>query len=96
LSDSIQAIVAVSLPAATMTLASILGLRGTAALSMQMILAGMALLLGLALQSDTYGRWDGLFEVHAAHWFVIAATLWIFQMCGYRLVRSTTMQPAEH
>jgi hypothetical protein len=94
-SGSILAIVAVLMPAAVMTLVSIVGLRGTAALSMQIILAGMALLLGLALQTDTYGRWDGLFEIHAAHWFVVAATLWIFGMCGYRLVRTTAKQSAE-
>jgi hypothetical protein len=95
LSYSLQAIVAVSAPAAAMTLVAILGLRGNASLSMQMILAGMALLLGLALQTYPRGRWDGLFEIHAAHWFVIAATLWIFQMCGYRLVRTTTKQSAD-
>jgi hypothetical protein len=95
LSDSIQALVAVATPAAAMTLVSIIGLRGRSSLSMQMILAGMALLLGLALQTYPRGEWDGLFEIHAAHWFVIAATLWIFQMCGYRLVRTTTKQSAD-
>jgi hypothetical protein len=96
LSNSVEAIVAVSLPSAAMTLVSILGLRGNASLSMQMILAGMALLLGLALQTYPRGEWDGLFELHAAHWFVVAATLWIFQMCGYRLVRTTAMQSADN
>jgi hypothetical protein len=99
LSDSILTIVVVSSPAAAMTLVSILGLRGNAALSMQMILAGLALLLGLALQTDPHWEWDGLFEVHAAHWFVIAATLWIFQMCGYRLMRTLeplTLRSAEN
>jgi hypothetical protein len=88
LADSIQTFVAVSLPAAAMTLISILGLRGTAALSVQAILAGMALLLGLALQTDSHWEWDGVFEFHAAHWFVASATLWIYGMCGYRLVRT--------
>jgi hypothetical protein len=89
--DTILTILAVSLPAAAMTLVSILGLRGTAALSMQMILAGMALLLGLALQTDPHWKWNGLFDIHAAHWFVIAATLWIFGMCGYRLVAARSL-----
>jgi hypothetical protein len=94
-SDSIQAIISIPLPAAAMTLVSILGLRGNATLSMQMILAGTALLLGLALQTDPHWEWDGVFEFHAAHWFVVAATLWIFQMCGYRLVSTTTLGSAD-
>jgi len=94
--ELIQTMLAVTLPAATMTLVSILGLRGNAALKMQMILASMALLLGMGLKTDPRGEWDGLFEILAAHWLVIAATLWIFAMCGYRHVRPTTIRSADH
>jgi hypothetical protein len=89
-------LLAVSLPGSVFTLISIIGLRGNTSLSMQMILAGMALLLCLAFQTDPHWTWEGLFEIHAAHWFVVAATLWIFAMCGYRLARATTLQSAEH
>jgi hypothetical protein len=96
LAEFIQTTLAVSLPAAAMTLVSILGLRGDAVLNMQMVLASMALLLGMGLKTDQRGEWDGLFEIHAAHWLVVAATLWIFGMCGYRLAGTKELRSADH
>jgi hypothetical protein len=97
ISDTATVLLAVSLPAAALTLISSIGLRGNSSLGVQMVAAGAALLLSLALQTNRHWEWDGMFEIHASHWFTVAATLWVFQMCGYRLVRTTTSaQTADH
>jgi hypothetical protein len=95
-SDTAKVLLAVSLPAAALTLISIIGLRSNSTLGVQLVAAGTALLLSLSLQTNRHWEWDGLFEIHASHWFVVAATLWIFGVCGYRLARTTTLQSAEH
>jgi hypothetical protein len=71
------------------------GMRGERSLVVQMMMgAALAIFLRGSLG---YGVFQQLSVLYGVHWFVAAATLWIFQMCGYRLVQTTrpTMEGEE-
>jgi hypothetical protein len=72
-------------PLSVFTLMAAIGLRSQRGLVIQIICAALAAIFGTAvLQSEIPQQ---LCLLYSVHWFLAAATLWIFQMCGYRLAR---------
>ncbi|MEX2141469.1 MAG: hypothetical protein WD894_19540 [Pirellulales bacterium] len=74
-------------PLSAFTLTAAVGMQCQRWLVIQIIFAAfIAIFL-----TNTLGHEIGqqLCLSYSVHWFLVAATLWVFQMCGYRLVRTT-------
>jgi hypothetical protein len=75
------------LPLSGCTLTAVIGLRRQRMLVSQIVLAA---LIAIFVPKDlTVESARGMCLLYAVHWFLIASTLWIYQMCGYRVARAT-------
>jgi hypothetical protein len=80
---AIVMLTALLLPLAGLTLTAAIGMRRQRWLAAQIVLA--ALIAIFAPKDLTIDSPRGFCLLYAVHWFLVAATLWIFQRCGYRL-----------
>jgi hypothetical protein len=79
-------------PMASITVLAVCGMRSHRWLGAQVLLSGLIALLPSSAFRDPYGEplaWMSF----SWHWFLVAGTLWIFQMCGWRLVLTTAARP---
>ena len=77
---------ALVLPLSGFTLSTVMGMRRQRTLVTQIVLAA---LIAIFVPKDlTVESARGICLLYAVHWFLIASTLWIFQMCGFRLART--------
>jgi hypothetical protein len=74
-------------PLSLVTLLAVSDLRRDRWLELQIILSALLAIFLTDIVRSGLGK--QLSVLYSVHWFVVAATLWIFQMCGYRLVRTT-------
>jgi len=73
-------------PFALITVIAIAGVRSHRWLSLQVIFSGSIAILPFSFVNEVYGE-HRVWLSFSSHWFLVGGTLWIFQMCGYRLVR---------
>jgi hypothetical protein len=78
----------VSAPMVALTLVAVLGMTREHWLVVQMVIAALVAVL-LAMPPHVIEKQLGL--PYTLHWLLVAFTLWVFQMCGYRLE-----QPQSH
>jgi hypothetical protein len=90
--DGLLELFVVSAPMCGLTLIAALGMRRERLLVMQIVLAALVAALLTAPAHDLDKQ---LWLPYALHWLLVAATLWVFQMCGFRLVRTTTKPSAS-
>jgi cytochrome bd-type quinol oxidase subunit 1 len=82
----VVSLTALLLPLSGCTLAAALAMGRQRWLVTQIVLAALIAIFVPKDVTQESTSWFCL--LYSIHWFLVASTLWIFQMCGYRLVRS--------
>jgi hypothetical protein len=75
-------------PLAVFTVMAAVGMQSQRWLVMQIVFAAFIAIFPTSSLRNEIGQ--QLCLLYSVHWFLVAATLWVCQMCGYRLVRTTT------
>jgi hypothetical protein len=72
-------------PLSAFALLAAIGMRRERWLAVQIVFSASVAIFLTNLVDHQIGK--NVLILYSVHWFLVAATLWIFQMCGFRLVR---------